>query len=207
MYMPPSRTLSTASPLSGEAGEVLFETARLTCRRYTAADAPAIWQAANHEAIALNLRDRMPHPYTLEDAVDFVGRHEGVVENRYPTHVAVLVKPGAGGDAVYIGGLGIKPGDDVNYRTWEVGYWFAPEAWGKGYGSEAVGAFTRWLFAMFPQLNRLEASIFSRNTGSDRLLRKTGFTCEGVRRGMAEKNGVVEDETMFGLVRSDLDRV
>jgi RimJ/RimL family protein N-acetyltransferase len=60
---------------------------------------------------------------------------------------------------------------------------------------------------MFPQLNRLEASIFSRNTGSDRLLRKTGFTCEGVRRGMAEKNGVVEDETMFGLVRSDLDRV
>lgn len=107
-------------------------------------------------------------------------------------------------EAIFIGGMGVHPGDDVNYRTWEIGYWFAPQTWGKGYATEAVTAFTRWIFATFPQLNRLDASIFSRNVGSDRVLRKAGFRCEGVRRGMAEKNGVLEDETMFAVLRSDL---
>lgn len=123
--------------------------------------------------------------------------------------MAVLLKPNSewnpSSEAVFIGGLGIKPGDNVNYRTWEIGYWFNPEVWGKGYGTESVAAFARWLFGMFPLLNRLEASIYSRNIGSGKLLGKAGFVLEGVRRGMAEKNGVLEDETLFSMVRSDLD--
>lgn len=236
------RTLTSPNPPGAEPGAVLLETDRLLIRRYVAADAPLLAAAANHPSIGDGLRDRFPSPYGLADAEEFLARHNGPVENRYPVHAGIFVKQGAaasargdgkgddGGDAgaggrddnvngnnssnsseglkqqlQYIGALGVMPGDDVEYRTWKLGYWLTPTAWGRGYMTEAVRGFTRWAFATWPALHRIEATPFAGNAQSCRLLGKCGFVEEGRRRGAAEKRGVVVDVVVFGLLRGDVE--
>ncbi|KAJ6440540.1 acetyltransferase (GNAT) domain-containing protein [Purpureocillium lavendulum] len=204
------RTLASPNPPGGEPGAVLVETERLLIRRYVLADAPRLAAAADHASIGDGLRDRFPSPYTLADAEDFLAQHNDTVESRYPVHAAIFVKAAAAGhrqtqDLQYIGAMGVVPGDDVEYRTWELGYWLTPTAWGRGYMTEAVRGFTRWAFATWPALHRIEATPFAHNAQSCALLRKCGFVEEGRRRGAAEKNGVVVDIVVFGLLRSDVE--
>ncbi|KAK5994336.1 putative N-acetyltransferase YoaA-like protein [Cladobotryum mycophilum] len=205
--MLPDRNLKSPSPPSAEPGTVLLDTERLILRRFMAFDAPSLAVAANHTSIFNNLRDRMPSPYTLADAEAYVN---GLGERAsvYPNHVGIFLKPNTldnpSAESVLIGSVGIKPGDDVAYRSWELGYWVTPPAWGKGYATEAVGAFVRWIFVTWPSLNRIEAQAYGHNTGSAGVLTKCGFTKEGVKRGSVEKCGVILDEMLFGIVRSDL---
>ncbi|PTB69657.1 acyl-CoA N-acyltransferase [Trichoderma citrinoviride] len=185
--MPPSRTLSSPSLPSNSPGTVLLETKRLIIRRWDPSkDAPALAQAANHPAITLNLRDRFPMPYTLADA-------EHYLNNYAPPLV--------------IGGVSLDPKGDVYYRTWELGYWLTPSAWGKGYATELVGALVVWCFATWPRLNRIEAVAYGRNEASKAVLRKCGFTLEGVRRAAVEKNGEVLDESVWGILRTDIEEL
>ncbi|KOS22716.1 putative N-acetyltransferase [Escovopsis weberi] len=220
------RTLASPSPPSPEPGTVLLETERLIIRRLLPSDAPAMAFAANHTVVFNNLRDRMPSPYTLADAESWIASLASQ-ETTYPSHPGIFLKPAAAAAAaaasssdgvgtgqgqgldqpVLIGSLGIMPKGDVEYRTWELGYWLTPSAWGKGYATEAAGAFVHWIFATWPRLNRIEAEVLTRNEGSAGVLAKCGFTREGVRRGCVEKCGVVTDHIMFGLLRSDLGSV
>ena len=207
MYKPSSRLLPAAVPLTGQPGEVILETARILVRRFVLTDGPVITKAINHESVAANLRDHLPFPFQLSDAEEFLARHCVPSEHGYPARVAVLAKPADGSEPVYIGSLIIKPGDDINYRTWELGYWFDPAYWGKGYGTEAVIAFSRWVFTAFPKLLRLEAFAFADNAASMRVLEKAGFVCEGFSKQRIEKNGVLLDEATYGLLRSDVETV
>ncbi|PNY26372.1 Uncharacterized protein TCAP_03702 [Tolypocladium capitatum] len=208
MAAPKHRTLAALNPPGAEPGALLLATERLIIRRYVASDAAALAAAASHASVAANLRDRFPSPYTAADAEAFVARHAAGVESRYPLHGAIFVRPGSAGnpsaEPLFVGAVGVVPGDDVYYRGWELGYWLTPSAWGRGYMTEAVRAFTRWVFATWPGLNRLEATVFSKNTRSARTLNKCGFVQEGRRRLAAEKNGEVMDDIVFGLIRSDL---
>ncbi|KJZ78642.1 hypothetical protein HIM_02033 [Hirsutella minnesotensis 3608] len=210
MAAPVSRLLRSPCPPGGEPGAILVETERLIIRRYRLSEAPILAAAANHPAVAKHLRDRFPNPYTLAEAESFLRRHSGTVETRYPTHGGIFVKPGTrdnpSTEALLVGAVGIVAHDDIYYRTWELGYWLTPSAWGKGIMTEAVWAFSRWIFATWPGLNRLEAVASGVNEASIRVLTKCGFVREGTRRMAVEKNGQVDDEVIFGLIRSDVTR-
>ncbi|PSS03702.1 acyl-CoA N-acyltransferase [Coniella lustricola] len=106
--------------------------------------------------------------------------------------------------APLIGGIGLKRLVDVEQRTMELGYWIGREHWGKGYTTEATAAFVRWAFDTFPDLNRIEASVFEGNPASERVLVKAGFALEGVRRKAIWKHGVLLDQRMYGLLRGDV---
>ncbi|EHK26187.1 uncharacterized protein TRIVIDRAFT_63518 [Trichoderma virens Gv29-8] len=205
--MAPDKVLSSPSQPSNEPGTVLLETANLIIRRWRTSDAPALAAAANYPSIAPNLRDRFPMPYSLADAEDYLGNYV-VNEHGYPYAMAIFVKPNAGhntsAEPLFIGGAGLEGKGDVYYRTWEIGYWFTPSAWGKGYATEMVSAVVPWAFKTWPRLNRIEAMAYARNEASKNVLKKCGFTLEGLRRGALEKNGEVLDECIFGIVRSDI---
>ncbi|PTB78408.1 acyl-CoA N-acyltransferase [Trichoderma longibrachiatum ATCC 18648] len=220
--MPPERTLSSPSLPSNAPGTILLETTNLIIRRWDPSlDAPSLAQAANHPSIVLNLRDRFPMPYTLSDAEHYLANYV-VSPEGYPSALAILLKPAAAApnssdpsaaseqqqqqQPLLIGGAGLEQKGDVYYRTWELGYWFTPSAWGKGYASELVGALVPWAFATWPRLNRIEAMAYDRNEASKAVLKKCGFTLEGVRRGALEKNGEVLDECIWGILRSDVER-
>ena len=55
---------------------------------------------------------------------------------------------------------------------------------GQGYGAEAVGLLTRWLFE-HAGAARVQAGTAVDNTGMRRVLERLGFTCEGVMRAFA----------------------
>ncbi|KAK4075871.1 hypothetical protein Trihar35433_2431 [Trichoderma harzianum] len=205
--MAPNKVLSSPSPPSNEPGTILLETANLIIRRWHPSDAPALALAANFPSITPNLRDRFPMPYTLADAesylTNFVFSEEG-----YPHAMAIFVKPNSGhnssSEPLFIGGAGLESKGDVYYRTWELGYWFTPSAWGKGYATEFTKAVVPWAFKTWPRLNRIEAFAYARNEASQKVLRKCGFVLEGVRRGALEKDGEVLDECVMGILRSDV---
>lgn len=71
--------------------------------------------------------------------------------------------------------------------------------------SEAVRGFTRWAFATYPDLLRIEATVFAPNEASKHVLKKAGFVKEGTRRLAIVKNGEQADEDMFSLIRSDIE--
>lgn len=108
-------------------------------------------------------------------------------------------------DGSYMGGIGLKPGGDVEARTWEVGYWLGAEHWGRGYMTEAVAGFSAWAFRTFPEaaVLRLEASVFEGNLASQHILRRVGYREEGVRRKAVWKDGRRLDLHYYGMLREE----
>ncbi|KAL7903426.1 acyl-CoA N-acyltransferase [Trichoderma sp. SZMC 28014] len=201
------RLLSSPALPSNEPGSVLIETPNLIIRRWSISDAPALAKAANYPSIVVNLRDRFPSPFSLADAEAYLTHHT-VSPEGYPTAMAIFVKPNSGhntsDEPLFIGGAGLESKGDVYYRTWELGYWFTPSAWGKGYATEFVKALVPWAFETWPRLNRIEAMAYERNEASQKVLRKCGFVREGMRRGALEKQGEILDESIWGILRSDI---
>ncbi|KAH7023178.1 acyl-CoA N-acyltransferase [Ilyonectria destructans] len=201
--------LTSPSPPSEEPGTVLFETDRLFMRRFLISDAPTIAALGNDPSVAANLRNRFPSPYTISDAESFLGIACKPDGTAYPMHNGIFVKPNTPGNPsdtpLFIGAMGIIPKKDVYYRTWEIGYWVGSSASGKGYATEAARGFARWVFGTWPALNRLEAGVYARNAASQNVLKKVGFVEEGRKRDSVEKNGVVLDEVMFGLLRREFE--
>jgi len=78
--------------------------------------------------------------------------------------------------------------------------------WSRGYGAEAAGLLLRYGFEEL-NLHRIYAGIWSFNARSLGLCLKMGFREEGRRREAVFKNGVYCDEVMFGLLRSDWEKL
>ncbi|KAL4730351.1 hypothetical protein ACLX1H_002385 [Fusarium chlamydosporum] len=207
--MPEPTKLTSPSPPSEEQGTVLLETERLIVRRFYLSDAAAMADAANNKSIAVNMRNTFPSPYSLSDAQNFLINMACKPDGTsYPQHNGIFLKPNTTGnlseEPLFIGAIGMMPKNDIYFRTWEIGYWLAEPVWGKGYATEVTKAFVRWCFETWPELNRIEALVTERNTGSHNVLTKAGFVQEGVRRGAIFKNGEILDEVVFGLIRREL---
>lgn len=210
--MASTRQLSSPSPPSSEPGAVLFETERLVVRRYKLEDAQALAEAGNYLEVSNAMRDRFPSPYTADAAKTWLESPTNCPPE-YPTRQGVFLKAQydttsetSEGEGRLVGSLGIEPEGDVNYRMWTLGYFFTPPSWGKGYATEAVSAFVRWMLQTWPELNRIEASAYGHNEASRRVLVKSGFILEGARRQSAEKLGVLRDEIIYGFIRSDMEK-
>ncbi|ORY62253.1 acetyltransferase, partial [Pseudomassariella vexata] len=164
-------------------------------RPYEHSDATASQPAANDPEVSRFLRNRFPSPYTLENAHSFI---KMAIEARPVVDFAVFKS-----DGTFAGGIGLTPGSDVTYRTYELGYWTGKDAWGQGITTSAVTGFCRWAFVAFPEMLRLEAEVCHENAASVRVLEKAGFIREGVKRQAYCKKGVVMDMIMFSMLRQD----
>lgn len=163
-------------------------------REWREDDAEELAARANDARIAANLRDAFPHPYGLDDARRFLAM---AVARVPPTLFAIVA------DGRIAGGIGYVPHGDVERIGAEVGYWLAPDCWGRGLATAALQALTAHAFARDPQLRRLWAVPFATNRASARVLEKAGYTLEGTLRQSALKGGRVLDQWMYALVRDD----
>lgn len=107
----------------------------------------------------------------------------------------------------FIGGLGLKPGADVQAHSVEIGFWIGEALWGQGLVTEMLGAMTEWCFEEAEikgrRLTRVVGMVFEGNKGSMRCFEKCGYVKEGVMKGAVEKHGVVMDLYVYGLVKGD----
>lgn len=90
----------------------------------------------------------------------------------------------------------------LDSRRAEVGYMLARDCWGGGLMHEALQALLGYGFGVL-DLNRVEADIDTRNTASERTLRRLGFQLEGTLRERWIVAGEVSDTGLYGLLRRD----
>lgn len=162
-------------------------------RSFRDADAAELARHANNRNVWLQLRDRFPHPYTIDDARGFIAFASGADPE---TAFAVTV------DDRPVGSIGAVLGEDVERRSAEVGYWLGESYWGRGIATCALVGFTEYALATY-EVERLFAVPLAANTASCRVLEKAGYRLEGRMRRSAVKDGVVQDQFLYASLRED----
>jgi RimJ/RimL family protein N-acetyltransferase len=140
-------------------------TKRLTLRPGWPEDAAAIAQAIGHEDVVTKL-SRVPWPYTEANAAEWLATP------RAKDNVSLSILAHEEATPRLIGGIGIHPAEDLGGH--EIGYWLTPDAWGRGYATEAGRAVLG--IAQFAMgLKRLRSRYFVDNPASGNVLKKLGF--------------------------------
>ncbi|KAL2271277.1 hypothetical protein VTJ83DRAFT_648 [Remersonia thermophila] len=165
-------------------------------------DAPALQRAADSPRVARFLSYQFVSPYTLRDALGWVVYALRFRVAGHPDVVPSLCICDPATNAM-LGGIGVKDKGDVEKGCLEIGYWIGEESWGKGIMSEACRAYVRWLFQVYPDVRRVEATVFSGNHASSKVLDKAGFVYEGTKRKAVMKHGEVHDLLIYGLLREE----
>jgi len=160
-------------------------------RPWETSDAESLQRHANNREVSIQLRDRFPFPYTLEQARAFLG---WVAKQPSPTVWAIDVKREA------VGGIGIELHSDVERVSAEIGYWLGRQYWSRGIATDALKAVTKEAFKRF-DITRLYALPFADHAASVRVLEKAGYVREGHLRQSAIKNGKIRDQLLFAAYK------
>jgi ribosomal-protein-alanine N-acetyltransferase len=164
---------------------------KCTIRPWRLDDAASIARHANNRKVWLAVRDRFPHPYTMQDGHEFLQR---AITEQPEMKFCIEIEGAA------VGGIGVHPGEDVHRHTATMGYWLGEEFWGRGIMTEAVTAVTNFCFENFP-LRRISAEVFANNPASARVLEKAGFILEGRLRNHVLKDGQVLDSLLYAKIK------
>jgi ribosomal-protein-alanine N-acetyltransferase len=100
-------------------------------------------------------------------------------------------------DGALVGGLTLANIRRGVAQAGSLGYWTGLPFVRQGYMTAAVRAVIPFAF-MSLRLHRLEAACIPTNTGSIRLLEKTGFVREGYAREYLCINGIWQDHLLYG---------
>ena len=171
---------------------MFLRTERLFLRPAWLEDAPELTRAIGREPVVRMLA-RVPWPYGEEHARAWIA----APKNPYLPSLLITV-PEQGGRIV--GGCGLhEDGGRI-----EVGYWVAPDCWGRGYATEALGGLLS--LARVAGHRRIVARHTADNPASGRVLRKAGFRPTGRARpfhSLGRKAAVDAPEYARDLVGAD----
>lgn len=103
-------------------------------------------------------------------------------------------------DGSLLGGITLRHFDPMR-GVIEVGYWLFEDARGRGLATRAVQAVAREAFAS--GLWRVEAHVRIGNEASERVLKRAGFTHEGVKRRFLRHGGGRVDATLFSRLADE----
>lgn len=165
----------------------------VTIREWKESDAEALAELLNDKSILDNLRDGLPYPYTVSDALWYI--NSCLSADKSNTFCFAIVYNGK-----VVGSIGIFRQDNIHFKTAELGYYVGVEHWGKGITTEAVRLACKHVFDN-TDIVRIYAEPFAENTASCRVLEKNGFVLEGILRKNAFKNGVSRDMKLYALVK------
>ncbi len=160
-----SENRSQELPLGGQGG-LVFQTLRLTVRRYTADDYDNYFSLHGNADVMKYIRPaqtREESDAKFEETILHLPPHE------YLGRWAVEEKA----SGKFIGSFVITPIPNDEEKI-QLGYSFLPEEWGKGYATEVAKAGVEYFHTRTP-LMVLYAVTETANTASEKVLRKAGF--------------------------------
>ncbi|MBL8789746.1 MAG: GNAT family N-acetyltransferase [Rhizobiales bacterium] len=169
-----------------------LETARLILRPLAEGDAPVLVRELNDMAIARNTA-RIPHPYHLDDALDFLRFVDRLAAR---SRVAGVEEKTAPGELVGVISYEWSEAQDDA----ELGYWYSQRVWGRGIGSEAARAMVDDAFERAGH-DRVVACYHNGNTASARILEKLGFEVVGPCSSYSKAQGREVPVTNLSLSR------
>lgn len=167
--------------------------ATCTVRSWEFSDVDTLPAYANNRKIWMNLRDAFPHPYTKQNARDWI---RGVKQRPPETSFAIDV------DGEAIGGVGFVLHPDVERVSAEIGYWIGEPFWGRGIVTDALRAVTAYAMETHG-LTRIYAVPFAWNAASCRVLEKAGYVLEARLRKSAIKDGRLTDQLQYAFIAPD----
>ena len=188
----------------------LIRTGRLTLRRPEPRDAEAITEALANYKVARMLV-RVPQPYHLEDAEDWLAAIDGPGLDAWTFAITLggvraILAPeieAANGNVSdrLIGLISIEWREAGGRTGWHLGYWLAEQHWGKGIMTEAVNAVIARFFSVMMG-ETLFSSVMADNPASLRIQGKLGFDVSGVEDVYSESRAasarLITTELTFG---------
>jgi RimJ/RimL family protein N-acetyltransferase len=166
-------------------------TERLLLRPHLPSDAAILVRELNNYAVS-RWTARIPYPYTMADAEDFLK----ICAGTQPGTLRMAVIHGG----VLIGGIGYER--SVDGRSAEIGYWLAERQWGTGFGKEAAAAMTGHAFEV-AAYDELQAGYQHGNEASRRILEGLGFRKTGDVMNYSLAAGAETPVTRLSLSRAD----
>ncbi len=151
----------------------ILQTTRLTLRPFEPGDAPQVERLAGHPEVARFTF--VPHPYPTGAALGWI---EGQArEAREERQLAWAITRGT--ELLGCAELARLPGGGAA----ELGYWLGVEHWHRGYATEAGAEVVRYAFSVLA-LAQVQATVFTANPASARVLERLGFRLEGTVPGL-----------------------
>lgn len=163
----------------------------LKLREWRSSDEKRLYTLANNENLSRKLLDSFPHPYTRENAAQWIEHCQNEKKN-------ILLAIEFKGE--FVGGIGAHFKEDIHRYNVELGYWVGEPYWGQGIISKAIASFTDYLFSNY-KINRVYGEVFENNTASAKVLEKNGFTKEAVLKKAAFKNGFFIDLIVYSKLK------
>lgn len=161
---------------------------KLQLRPWLPCNAPALAQMANNRSIWNQVRDQLPHPYSLMDA----RQHIAEALTHHPARQMALWL-----GTELVGSMDAVPRHDVYHRNVEVGYFIAEPYWNQGLASAGLALLTQHIRQHMPAAARLYAEVFASNVASIRVLQKNGFRLEAILHDHVVKNQQVMDAHIY----------
>ncbi|MCC6615578.1 MAG: GNAT family N-acetyltransferase [Anaerolineae bacterium] len=175
----------------------ILETERLRLRAITHDDAQAMVDLFAHPDVQAYIILEPPCG-TLDEAVAFIDWMNGHALGKGALRWGITLK---GGDDTLIGTIGFHFWSREHRRA-DIGYDVNRAYWGRGYATEATHTLLRWCFDHL-DLHRIQADCTAGNLGSERVLEKVGFTCEGLWRESCFEHGRFVDLKQYGLLKRE----
>ena len=145
-----------------------IKTKRFLLRPLARGDGPEIAHLVNDFSLARNT-SRIPHPYGLKDAEEFIER--SIAEFAGKTGFRFVVCDGKS----VISSIGVEP---VGDGAFEMGFWVGAPYRGGGVATEAARAVLDFAFGDLGA-EKVTAGFFADNAASGRVLEKLGFERTG----------------------------
>lgn len=160
---------------------------KLVLQPWQKQDAQELAQIANNRNIWNNVRDALPSPYTVMDALQWIAH----VNNRSPVLNFAIVFNGR-----IAGSIGCNAKEDISRKTIEIGYFVGEHYWGKGIATAAVKELAGFIETKL-DIIRIEAHVFPQNKASAKVLQKNGFYLESIQRRSVIKNNEILDDHIW----------
>ena len=112
----------------------LIQTARLTLRPFTLADAARVCELIGNFEVSKML-SRAPHPYSMDDAISWLSQHAEMWRTGSDFPYAIITEQNE-----LIGAIGLHATtrlEDIAPSAFEMGYWLGQPFWGQGFATEA----------------------------------------------------------------------
>ncbi|HEY7175899.1 MAG TPA: GNAT family N-acetyltransferase [Micromonosporaceae bacterium] len=166
-----------------------------TLREVTLDDVEGVVEACN-DAQTRRFLNRLPNPYTADDARDWITSQ---IPSGWATGQAGFAIA-RNGDNRIAGSIGLGAPSPDGHAT-SIGYWVAPWARGHGVATDAARALADWAFRQ--GFGRIELLTHVANAASMRVALGAGFTHEGVRRAVAPDHDGWRDMVVWVRLAGD----
>lgn len=180
-------------------GTQQLETERLILRRFTAADAAAMYANWAGDDEVTRFLTWPTHP-NAEVSGMVISQWLASYEKPSFYQWAIVYKPDGTGEP--IGTISVVNAIDDVIRSAEIGYCIGRPWWRRGVMTEALQAVMAFLFDEVG-VNRVEAAHDVNNPHSGCVMRKCGMTPEGIHRQAARNNQGVVDVSIYALLSGE----